>query len=267
MLYYVNKKYFKSKSRPKIHGFGRCQMFTLGSETERVRLCSFMRYGLTMEDYNLNVKSTFDKETKSMRVLIRSTDRNKWDATIVLFAVPYNGMLIPDKSKKNIYRFREVVTIPINEGMIEEYPELKNYEKIAYGIAEVHTSVLDSDCENHVDKIFINIISKDGENSSNCSIMVSKNRRYNPDNPDEKPYYVSSRLVDGWRTGNETPTREIPYTIYGYPAPHRNKNSRFGKAKNAKHIKPKDGSCKRSKSSTNRGGYSCGYNESNKVTK
>lgn len=222
MIHFINETLFKKVRRVSIQGFRREQLCTLGKKSERCRVATLLYDSKSFGEHNLNVKSRYNQDTSTLNLVIRSNIRNTFDATVIAFAIPYNGYLVAPKAVN--YRYRNALSITVTEDMVKLHPELEGFEKILYGVVEVHAAaIVDPTHKKHVEKVFVNIISKvpEAPQGKNFSIMIAKNNRL-PEVKDGETIPVSKQIFIGhsirdWNVNTEAPAREIPWVIMNDP--------------------------------------------------
>lgn len=226
MVYYIGNNFFKFVRKPRIEGFNRTQVTTLGTKGTRKILCTLLYDGETIADHNINLRSFYDKRCDQLNVAVRSNQYNIFDSMVIIFAVPFNGRLYPPKNDG--FRYRNMIIIPVTDKMQEDHPELKNYDSIFYGIVEVHTSRLDPSHANTKEKIFINVIYKtDSEPmGKNFSIVVSKQIT----NDKNTKFRIGTYTITEWRVAGK-PDREIPWDAYADPRVKKRKRATTNKKK------------------------------------
>ena len=205
MLIFINEELFKTVKKPHIEGFRKTQIRTSGSDDYDLRVCTFLYDGEDINDHRLNIKcNVTDNEPN---VVIRSNERNTFDSTIAIMAIPFNGVLL--KSKVENYRFRKTIIVPVTDDIANSYPAAAGYEYIFYCIVEPNINTLI--VENHArftDKIRVSIITKVlGEDSGVNHIL---------DFYKDGENLVSKYTEKTWNTERcrETQPMEIPFKVY-----------------------------------------------------
>lgn len=256
MLIFINEELFKTVKKPHIEGFRKTQIRTIGSDDYDLRVCTFLYDGEDINSHRLNIKcNATDNEPN---VVIRSNERNTFDATIAVMAIPFNGVLL--KSKVENFRFRKAIIVPVTDDIANSYPEAAGYEYIFYCIVEPNVNTLIM--ENHArftDKIRVSIITKVlGEESGVNHIL---------DFYKDGENLVSKYTEKTWNTERcrETQPMEIPFKVY-LPMRHDGGDGNTNKlqrnnAKNNRNIN--GGYHKNSGNVSTSGGYSNGYNNTN----
>lgn len=254
MLIFINEELFKTVKKPHIEGFRKTQIRTIGSDEYDLRVCTFLYDGDDINSHRLNIKcNATDNEPN---VVIRSNERNTFDATIAVMAIPFNGVLL--KSKVENFRFRKTIIIPVTDDIANSYPAAAGYEYIFYCIVEPNINTLI--VENHArftDKIRVSIITKvPGEETGVNHIL---------DFVKDEENLVSKYTEKTWNTERcrETQPMEIPFKVY-LPMRRDSGDGNTNKPKNnGKYNNNKNTGYHKNNNGISNGGYSNNYNNTN----
>ena len=123
------------------------------------------------EDINsANVAVVIPKESTGNNVVIRVSERNKYDSNLMMIAIPFNGIAQPIPESKQ-FRIHKGVVVRSDKRNIRCNDNL--YKKVLYLIVEPNVSLFDDAHKYHTDEIVLPFISYNLENKEEGSDAVT----------------------------------------------------------------------------------------------
>ena len=135
------------------------------------------------EDYNgehVAIHASKNKYGKT-QISISSNSRNRYDSSLYLIAIPFNGFAEPI-AKSNQYRIYKGMVVQSNKRNIEFAGD--RYKKVLYLIVEPNFSLLKDDHKNHVDELSLVFTSYNLETRADNHVATVKSTniiKFGPD--------------------------------------------------------------------------------------